>query len=76
LSLEAVLAIIDRATADEEFCTLLLADPVKALRGEELTASERAMLKGLADSPYTASPRGLLDVRKMVLGSIAYGDAP
>jgi hypothetical protein len=74
LSLEAVLAVIDRATADDGFRELLLADPAKALRGEEVTASERAMLKGLADSPYTASPRGLADVRKMVLASMAYGE--
>lgn len=73
MSLEAVLAIVERATGEEEFRDLLLSDPTKALRGKSLTASERAMLKGLGDSPYASSPRGLDDVRKMVLASIAYG---
>lgn len=72
MSLEVVLAIVERAGTDEEFRGLLLTDPAKALRGETLTASERAMLKGLGDSPYASSPRGLDDVRKMVLASIAY----
>jgi hypothetical protein len=74
VSLEAVLAIVERATADEAFRGLLLGDPTTALRGETLTPSERAMLKGLGDSPYASSPRGLDDVRKMVLASMAYGE--
>ncbi len=73
MSLEAVLAIVDRANTDDEFRDLLFADPTKALRGATLTANERTLLKGLADSPYASSPRGLDDVRKMVLASIEYG---
>jgi hypothetical protein len=74
LSLDTVLEVVDRAIDDEQFRELLLGDPAKALRGRTLTASERAMLKGLSDSPYTSSPRGLADVRKMVLGSMEYAE--
>jgi len=73
MSLETILRIVDRASRDDEFLDLLLTDPTKALKGEDLTSAERTTLKGLRDSPYTSSPRGLADVRKMVLASLAYG---
>lgn len=76
MSLEAVLAIIERAEGDESFRELLFGDSAKALAGVDLSASERMMLKGLASSPYTTSPRGLADVRKMVTASIEYGSPP
>lgn len=73
MALHDVLRILDRAIADEGYRERLLSEPAKALRGEPLARGEKAMLAGLAHSPYTASPRGLADTRKMVLGALAFG---
>lgn len=73
MALDDVIAVLDRAIADVAFRELLLAEPAKALKGRRLTRGERSMLSGLADSPYTASARGLADVRKMAAGALLYG---
>ena len=73
MALDDVTAVLDLAISDTTFRELLLADPAAALKGRRLTRGERSMLSGLADSPYTASARGLADVRKMAAGALAFG---
>ena len=73
MALANVISVLDRAIDDPAFRVQLLGDPTAALVGHDLTKTEHTMLCGLASSPYTASPRGLADVRKMAAGALAYG---
>jgi hypothetical protein len=62
MSADSVKQIIGRAVAEPEFRQLLLADPVQAVNGFELTEEEMTALKNLTSQEFDA-PGGELEAR-------------
>lgn len=72
MSLQHVLAIIERAINDDQFRDDLLRRPKVVTQAFELDPAEAAMLKNLANDSYTSCRRGLMDVKRIVQAAIDY----